>query len=225
MKLSVEQLLILKSCGGLTKSKSIPVVRRVVFASSNHVMGGYKDDSAYGPSSVKPSSDPRVGTIPLNPKTLSVSGDAMGYASAKLAGERLAMTLANMYSNTTSFVVLRIGWCQPGENKPSTLSAAGSPPEFLKSSEDASAIEQSAGDQNDQVWFKQMWLSNRDFLSYFEKALTINVPSEDVECEVHGNIRKGFVLLNAMSNNSGAKWNLEETRKWLGVDSKDDSLQ
>ena len=71
------------------------------------------------------------------------------------------MTLANIYGNTTSFVVLRIGWCQPGENIPSTLSAAGSPPEFLKSSEGADATEKNAGDQKDEVWFKQMWLSNR----------------------------------------------------------------
>lgn len=202
------------------------LVRRVVFASSNHVMGGYKDDTTFGPSSVKPNSDPRVGTIPLDPKTLAVSGDAMGYAAAKLAGERLAMTLANMYGDTTSFVVLRIGWCQPGENLPSTLSAAGSPPEFLLEGDDeAAAVEQSEGDKKDEVWFKQMWLSNRDFLAYFDKALSLNVPTEDIECNVHGNVRKGFVLVNAMSNNAGAKWNLEETQKWLGVVSIDDSFQ
>lgn len=202
------------------------LVRRVVFASSNHVMGGYKDDTTFGPSSVKPNSDPRVGTIPLDPKTLAVSGDAMGYAAAKLAGERLAMTLANMYGDTTSFVVLRIGWCQPGENLPSTLSAAGSPPEFLlEGGDEAAAVEQSEGDKKDEVWFKQMWLSNRDFLAYFDKALSLNVPTEDIECNVHGNVRKGFVLVNAMSNNAGAKWNLEETQKWLGVVSIDDSFQ
>ncbi|KAL7511860.1 hypothetical protein ACHAXN_008878 [Cyclotella atomus] len=201
-------------------------VRRVIFASSNHVMGGYKDDTAYGPSSVKPSSDPRVGTIPLDPKTLAISGDAMGYAAAKLAGERLAMTLANMYGDNTSFVVLRIGWCQPGENLPGTLSAAGSPPEFLlDGAEEGAALEQSEGDKKDEVWFKQMWLSNRDFLGCFEKALTLEVPTEDIECDIHGNVRKGFVLVNAMSNNAGAKWNLEETQKWLGVVSSDDSFR
>lgn len=208
------------------QSTCLQIVRRVIFASSNHVMGGYKDDSAYGPSSVKPSSDPRVGTIPLDPKTLAVSGDAMGYAAAKLAGERLAMSLANIYGDTTSFVVLRIGWCQPGENLPSTLSAAGSPPEFLLEGGDKTVIvEQSEGDKKDEIWFKQMWLSNKDFLAYFEKALALDVPTEDAKCDVHGNIRKGFVLVNAMSNNSGAKWNLDETKKWLSVASEDDSFQ
>ncbi|KAL7519395.1 hypothetical protein ACHAWX_004156 [Stephanocyclus meneghinianus] len=204
-------------------------VRRVIFASSNHVMGGYKDDPLFGPSSITPSSDPRVGTIPLDPKTLAISGDAMGYAAAKLAGERLAMTLASVYGDTTSFVVLRIGWCQPGENLPSTLSAAGSPPEFLMEGDgEAGAQEQSEGDKKDEVWFKQMWLSNRDFLSYFQKALELTIPTNDTTegaAGVHANVRKGFLLLNAMSANSGAKWNLEETQKWLGVISSDDSFQ
>lgn len=199
-------------------------MHRVIFASSNHVMGGYKDDLAYGASSVKPFSDPRVGTIPLDPNTLAISGDAMGYAAAKLAGERLAMTLASAYGDTTSFVVLRIGWCQPGENLPTTLSAAGSPPEFLLEAGD-DAAEQSEGDKKDEIWFKQMWLSNRDFLGYFEKALSLDVPTTDIkDGGVHSNVRKGFLLLNAMSNNEGAKWDLEETQKWLGIVSNDDSF-
>lgn len=73
-----------------------------------------------------------------------------------------------------------------------------------------------------------MWLSNRDFLSYFEKALDLEVPtteSAESSVNVHRNVQKGFVLVNAMSANSGAKWNLEETQKWLGVVSKDDSFQ
>jgi hypothetical protein len=122
--------------------------------------------------------------------------------------------------------VLRIGWCQPGENLPSTLSAAGSPPEFLlEGGDETVTVEQSEGDKKDEIWFKQMWLSNKDFLAYFEKALALDVPTEDAKCDVHGNIRKGFVLVNAMSNNSGAKWNLDETKKWLSVASEDDSFQ
>jgi hypothetical protein len=216
-----------------TKPKITTSVRRVIFASSNHVMGGYKDDTSYGPSSLTPSTEPRVGTVPLDTKTLAVSGDAKGYAAAKLAGERLAMTLASLYGDVTSFVVLRIGWCQPGLNLPCTLSAAGSPPEFLLEGEGDDGgggvvPEQSKGDQKDEVWFKQMWLSNRDYLSYFEKAIELDVPitepSGDVE-NVHRHVRKGFVLLNAMSANAGAKWNLEETEKWLGIKSEDDSLK
>lgn len=202
-------------------------VRRVILASSNHVMGGYKDDLTHGPSSVHPNSDPRVGTVPLNPQLIAASGDAKAYAAAKLAGERLAMTLANLYGDTTTFVVLRIGWCQPGENLPSTLSAAGSPPEFLTEGE--AIPEPSENDKKDEAWFKQMWLSNRDFLGYFDAAIHLDVPTKEEqgdneERSVHRNVRKGFVLVNAMSKNSGAKWNLDETEKWLGVVSNDDSF-
>ena len=201
-------------------------VRRVLLASSNHVMGGYKDDAAFGPGSVRPDSAPRVGTVPLNPAQIASSGDGKAYAAAKLAAERLAMTLGGMYGETTSFVVLRIGWCQPGENHPGTLSAAGSPPEFLKEGEEAAVPEQSEDDEKDELWYKRMWLSNRDFLGYFDAALRLDVPTEEAKEEggPHRNVRKGFVLVNAMSRNSGAKWNLEETEKWLGVKSNDDSL-
>lgn len=225
--------------------KNQPTVRRVILASSNHVMGGYKDDPTYGPSSIYPSSDPRVGTTPLNPHLLDSSGDGKAYAAAKLAGERLAMTLANLYADTTTFVVLRIGWCQPGENLPSTLSAAGSPPEFLLDvntneegeEQDAAAAVTAENDKTDELWYKRMWLSNRDFLQYFDAAIHLNVPTEEAmvaEADsdgipvrvggVHRNIRRGFVLVNAMSRNSGAKWNLVETEKWLGVVSGDDSM-
>ena len=210
------------------------IVRRVILASSNHVMGGYKDDPTYGQSSIYPHSDPRVGTTPLNPNLLDSSGDGKAYAAAKLAGERLAMTLANLYADTTTFVVLRIGWCQPGDNLPSTLSAAGSPPEFLldanvteKEEEgNAAAVAAAENDKKDEAWYKRMWLSNRDFLKYFDAAIHLDVPTkEEAADSVHRNVRRGFVLVNAMSRNSGAKWNLDETEKWLGVVSRDDSME
>lgn len=207
-------------------------VRRVILASSNHVMGGYKDDTLYGTSSIHPDSPPNVGTVPLDPQTLKVSGDGKAYAAAKLAGERLAMTLGSIYGNTTSFVVLRIGWCQPGENLPETLSAAGSPPEFLLEGEDDSAANDgglSEGDAKDEIWFKQMWLSNRDYLQYFEAAIDLSVPTSEPspaqeKLHAHRHQRKGFVLVNAMSANRDAKWNLDETERLLGVVSNDDSL-
>lgn len=220
-------------------------------------MGGYKDNntSPYNaPSSIHPSTPPSLGTMPLDPNTLAISGDAKAYAAAKLAGERLAMALGSMYCSTaqpTSFVVLRIGWCQPGDNLPETLSAAGSPPEFLLNGADntgSGVAEQSEDDKKDELWFKRMWLSNRDFLNYFEKAIELHVPTSEEEAEqlatavhsaatttdaagntheqfVHRNIRKGFVLVNAMSKNNCAKWNLDETEKLLGVVSIDDSLR
>ena len=56
-----------------------------------------------------------------------------------------------------------------------------------------------------------MWLSNGDFLRYFESALTAVVP------------RGAPLLVNAMSNNSGMRWSLKETRSALNVEAQDDS--
>jgi len=48
-----------------------------------------------------------------------------------------------------------------------------------------------------------MWLSNSDFLNYFESAIHLDVPTteEDGEGGVHRNVQKGYVLVNAMSKN------------------------
>ena len=46
-----------------------------------------------------------------------------------------------------------------------------------------------------------MWLSNSDFLNYFESAIHLNVPNTEEEGGVHRNVRKGYILVNAMSKN------------------------
>ena len=253
-------------------------VRRAIFASSNHVVGGYKDDhqKRHGRrGSLFPHAEPRVGTMPRNADDVATSGDGKAYGAAKLAGERHARTLGNLYGDVTTFVVLRVGWCQPGENIPATLTAAGSPPEFLleeknmdgdddddddyvdddgmKQGATKEDVEQSKKNNNnlnnttadddaankDELWYKQMWLSNRDFLAYFTAAMDVIVPttaatatsiatseqSGAVHHQQHNNnVQKGFLLLNAMSRNCNARWNLDDTEKWLGVISIDDSM-
>ena len=97
-------------------------------------MGGYKDDlrkSYARRGSLYPYAEPRVGTMPWNADDIATSGDGKAYGAAKLAGERYARTLGNLYGDVTTFVVLRVGWCQPGENISATLTAAGLPPEYL----------------------------------------------------------------------------------------------
>jgi len=181
-------------------------VRRVVFASSNHVMGGYKDL----PGLVTPALPPRCGTLLRNADDLAKSGDAVAYAAAKLAGEQLCRALACV-APSTSFVVLRIGWCQPGANHPSTLSSAGVPPQFQSAVESAAAAAAAKEQDVDGAWFKNMWLSNGDFLRYFQAALVLPLPAGDMR------------LVNAMSNNSGMRWSLSETEALLGVKARDDS--
>jgi nucleoside-diphosphate-sugar epimerase len=89
-------------------------VRRVVYASSNHVMGGYKDVP-----------EPFLLTAELPPRPgahYAVNGEARDstpYGSAKLFGERLGRCFADAHG--LSVLALRIGWVLPGANRPSDI--------------------------------------------------------------------------------------------------------
>ena len=117
-------------------------VERLVFATSNHVMGRYKNANLK-PGELHTGLDAGVGTIW---NTGKVDMDSTVYAVAKFAGERLCKALGA--GGQTTFVCVRIGWCQPGANRPETLS--------------------------DNTWFRTMWLSNRDFCHLFTRALEAN---------------------------------------------------
>ena len=52
--------------------------------------------------------------------------DASVYASHKWAGERLCRMLGKRAEGQTTCACIRIGWCQPGDNLPATLSGTGS---------------------------------------------------------------------------------------------------
>ena len=185
-------------------------VRRVVFATSNHVMGRYKD--APEVATLHPTTPPRCGTFLCDPEATAKSGDAVPYAAAKLAGEQLGRTLAAA-SSTTTFVALRIGWCQPGANLPSTLNPGGCPAEYQTKVEGGGAAAPPPPEADvDELWFKSMWLSNGDFLRYFTAALDVGVA------------RGELLLLNAMSANTGMRWSIAETEAALGVRAVDNSL-
>jgi nucleoside-diphosphate-sugar epimerase len=76
-------------------------VERIIFASSNHVMGDYERID-YGPITVD------MKPMPDGP-----------YAITKLVGERLGQSLARAFDLT--FIALRLGWIQEGKNRPETL--------------------------------------------------------------------------------------------------------
>ncbi|MBX3010169.1 MAG: NAD(P)-dependent oxidoreductase [Caldilineaceae bacterium] len=183
-------------------------VQRVVFATSNHVMGGYKDDPLWqqlGPGGLTPNLPPAVGT---RWHTGQQEMDSTAYATAKLYGERVCKEAATRANSQSTFAAIRIGWCQPGDNLPTTLSAAGTPTQSSKTAttDDAAALRSAR-------WFREMWLSNRDFLQLFTRAITTNS-----EKWPHG-----FVLVNGMSNNQGMKWSLAETQQYLGYQPVDNA--
>ena len=76
-------------------------VERVIFASSNHAMGGYRD----------------LGDMPI---TIALPPRPDGpYGGTKLVGERLGRSLASAFDLT--FIAIRLGWVQRGANLPDTL--------------------------------------------------------------------------------------------------------
>ena len=100
-------------------------VSRFIFASSNHVFGKYwrEGSDLHQASPITRSTPPNVGTTFRVP---SFDCDATPYAAAKLAGESM-LRAAVASQPGFSGVALRIGWCQPGENLPDTMSVTGTP--------------------------------------------------------------------------------------------------
>ncbi len=83
-------------------------VRRIVFASSNHVMGGYKEREPFRITTDLP---------PLPGTRYVVDGeerDSTPYGATKLFGERLGKALAEVHG--ISFIAARLGWVRPGNN-------------------------------------------------------------------------------------------------------------
>ncbi|WP_210247582.1 NAD-dependent epimerase/dehydratase family protein [Salinarimonas soli] len=178
-------------------------LRRFVFASSNHVMGQYKDEplaGTIGPGRLTPELAPGPGTRWFDGQRM-VQGVA--YGVSKLVGERACVAAAAATGGRLTAVAVRIGWCQPGENRPETLNAAGLPGAPPRTDPDA---------ERDLRWFRGMWLSNRDYAHLMERAL---VAAPD------GWPAPGIVV-NGMSANGGMAWSLEATRRHLGYAPQDD---
>jgi NAD+ dependent glucose-6-phosphate dehydrogenase len=93
---------------------AIAGVPRVVYASSNHVFGGYKDDSE--PPLLSIDLEPRPGTRYV------VDGErreSHAYAATKLFGERVGKSFAERYARTA--IAVRLGWVRPGGNQASDI--------------------------------------------------------------------------------------------------------
>jgi nucleoside-diphosphate-sugar epimerase len=72
------------------------------------------------------------------------------YGATKLMGERLGRSVARAFD--LSFVALRLGWIQGGENRPDTLP---------------------------DDWSRGMWLSNRDLVHLFDAAVEADLGERD----------------------------------------------
>jgi uronate dehydrogenase len=95
-------------------------VRRVVYASSNHVVGGYKDDPE--PASLTTEVAVRPGARYGEEGCLRESS---AYGAAKLFGERLGKCLAEAHG--FSVLAVRLGWVLAGANRPEDMPPATEP--------------------------------------------------------------------------------------------------
>ena len=137
---SVRKLNIDLSLNVLDAARAVGV-KRFVFASSNWILGGYRfSDAALGSDT------------PPRP--------ANAYGASKLFIERVGLQLSN--AGLLSFLSLRIGYCQPGENRPGPHMAFGR-------------------------WGQEMWLSNEDWaqavqcacLNPFQGGAVLNIMSDN----------------------------------------------
>jgi nucleoside-diphosphate-sugar epimerase len=174
-------------------------VRRIVYASSNHVMGRYRNQNL-GPGELTPDLYPGVGTQWMSQGALL---DATPYAASHLAREWLLKSLAAQQDGGLEAVIVRVGWNQPGENLPSNLWASGVP--GSDSYEDPEA-------ELNADWFRTMWLSNRDLVQLFERALQA----------ASGGWPGPAIVVNGVSDNTGTRWSLDEARQYLGYAPQDD---
>lgn len=98
---------------------------------------------------------------------------------------------------------MRIGWCQPGENRPETINASALP-----------GADDSPGPntERDLQWFRNMWLSNRDFVTVLERALLADaLPWQ-----------QAGIVVNGMSANWNMPWDIKTTRSLIGYEPQDD---
>ncbi|WP_114944598.1 NAD-dependent epimerase/dehydratase family protein [Microvirga calopogonii] len=178
-------------------------LRRVVFASSNHVMGQYKDAplaDTLTPGALTTSLPPGPGTRWFNGRE-TIQGFA--YAASKLMGERVCLAEAHRSDGTLTAVCVRIGWCQPGENRPETINTSGLPGEETSDGPDT---------ERDLTWFRNMWLSNRDFAAVIERALLADAKAWP----------QPGIVVNGMSRNRNMPWDIESTRRLIGYEPQDD---
>lgn len=176
---------------------------RFVFASSNHVMGGYKEGLLAPGDKLGADTPPRPGTRFFDGERFQTP---TAYGSSKLAGERAVA--ARAAATLLTGVNLRIGWVQPGENRPETVNLHGGGRRTGPDDPDEAEIERAT------AWYRGMWLSNRDFLHLAERAL--RAPADDWPARA--------ITVSGVSRNAGTAWNLEQAQRWMGYRPVDDIL-
>jgi len=175
---------------------------RFIFASSNHAMGGYKDNPIPGDGKIRMSTPALSGTRFFVPGHGYTYGAA--YGATKILGERATLARARESAGRVTGIAIRIGWCQGGANRPETINSTGKPGEPVGQPE--------AEMKRDFRWFRNMWLSNGDFERLFAAALTSGTASWPGP----------GIIIPGVSNNRSTAWALDEAERWIGYYPEDD---
>jgi nucleoside-diphosphate-sugar epimerase len=181
-----------------------PEACRFLFASSNHVMGGYKDADWRELGSLSHRTTPWPGT-----RFFAGGGyhQPNMYGGSKLVGERLLRARAIGSGGRFTAVALRIGWCLGADGHPRQINAEGG-----GKASGGAAVQPPEEQARDLVWFRNMWLSHRDFLAQFEAALLADA----------GGWPEPAIVVNAVSANRGTLWDMADAKAWLGHVAQDD---
>jgi len=135
-------------------------VGRLIFASSCHTMGGYRNKN--------------LDLITVDMKPLP----DCDYGVSKLIGESICKSFSEKYP--LSVICLRIGWVP---------------------------LEKGIPNVEENIWLKSLWLSTRDLIQVFFRA----VESKGIR----------FKILYAMSKNRGMNWDLSATMRTLNYTPQD----
>ncbi|MBA1243767.1 NAD-dependent epimerase/dehydratase family protein [Pseudomonas japonica] len=184
-------------------------VRRLVFASSNHAMGAYKDEpyaAGLGPGMLTTELSPAPGTRWFDGAR---EVHSLAYGSSKITCEKLCSAIAQATAGTLSCVSIRVGWVLPGANDPADITHSGAPGSKAGQDHLDSSAERALR------WFRGMWLSNRDFEALFLAALGASAAHWPAS----------HVIINGVSANYGTVWDLSGARAWLGYQPVDDVYQ
>jgi nucleoside-diphosphate-sugar epimerase len=180
-----------------------PAGCRFLFASSNHVMGQYKDLDWTG---LKLSG----ATPPLPGTRFFAGGDYHQpnmYGGSKLTAERLLRAKAIASGGRFTAVSLRIGWCLSGDGDPHRINTKGG-----GTGSGGQAVQPPDEAARDLVWFRTMWLSHRDFAAEFKAAFTADATRWP----------EPAIVVNAVSANRGTLWDMADAAAWLGHVPEDD---
>lgn len=181
--------------------------RRLVFSSSNHAMGGYKDQplaARMGPGKLTAQTEPAPGTRWFDGQR---DVHSLAYGTSKVMGERLCRAYSAVTEGRLSTVAARIGWILPDGNDPRDITYSGVA--HQRAPADGALDEPS---RRALTLFRDMWLSNGDLERLLIAALTAD----------SSNWEGGSVIVNGVSANRGSAWDVAGGRASIGYDPQDD---